>query len=139
MKVSIKALPIQLRVRILRVSSIVILLRSSLAKITVQPLSNLTVPDERVLRLQDPGVRVGEEDQAGVDPLGLVNIVGGERLRVRHAVVALSVQDQHRRRESAREPRRIPLVDRLEAIPRLPPVRLVPSLRDIAPILRQEI
>ncbi len=58
---------------------------------------DLAIPLDRVLRLQDPVILVGEDDQARGDVAALERVEHAERLAVGNAEVALAMDDQHRR------------------------------------------
>src|SRR5262249_34971436 len=69
-------------------------LRRPLPDVLLQPPEHLAVPDERVLRLQDPVILVREVDQARRHSFLAQRVVVGQPLCHRHAVVLLAVQHE---------------------------------------------
>src|SRR5262249_2192686 len=72
-------------------------LRRPLPDVFLKPPEHLTVPDQRVLRLEDPVVFVREVDHTRRHPLLAERVVIGKSLRHRHAIILLAVEDERRR------------------------------------------
>src|ERR1700687_3160608 len=70
--------------------------------IAFDPAEELTIPETRILRLQYPVILVREIDQPRRYLLGVKRVVVLQRLRCRHAVIKLAVNDERRRLEPAR-------------------------------------
>src|SRR5262249_38999537 len=85
----------------------------------LQPAHHLAVPELGIAGLQHPMVLVGEIDEPRGHALGLEHAVALEAVADGHPVVALAVDDEHRRLHVRGESRRIPAVDAVEPVPRL--------------------
>ena len=71
---------------------------------SVQPTEHFLVPQQRIVRLQDPVILIGKIDESRRHAFLPERVEVGEALRDRHAKVFLAVQDEGRSLEVRREP-----------------------------------